>query len=189
MHEYLKEASYSYINGNFRSCIFSCSAAIDQIFRHEIIRESKDYEGTLNQISNLTLGPIIGMARNEKIENLKPIRGEADWINRARKKIAVHPICITAEELDDKLSNKLKVDFINNVLELADEETKEKILSISVKYPNEKRITLLEVLKNPYSTRASDLLMWDHHNMIIEHIALDVYKRTVRILLHLFPTE
>ena len=125
MGQYQEEASFSYVNGNFRSCIFSCSAVIDQIFRHEIIRESSDYEGTLDQIKNLTFGPIIGMARNEKIESLKPILGEANWINEARKKIAVHPICITAEKRDDKLSNKLKVDFINNILEIADEETKE----------------------------------------------------------------
>lgn len=37
MSEYHREASDSFINGNYRNCIFSCSAALDQIIRHELI--------------------------------------------------------------------------------------------------------------------------------------------------------
>ena len=189
MNEYLEEASSSYVYGNFRSCIFSCSAVIDQIFRHEIIQNSNDYKGKRKEIDKLGFGQVIGKARKEKIQSLDAILCDAGWVNDARNRVAVHPICVTAETLDDELANELKVEYINNILEIADEQTKEKILSISVKPPHEKRITLQEVLENPYSERASELLMWDPHNEIIEPIALEAYKRTVRILLHLFPAE
>lgn len=189
MDEYLREASDSYVYGNFRSCIFACSAAIDQIFRHEIVQDSCEYKRKLKQIKKLGLGKIIGLAREEKTESLKPILSDAGWINEARNRIAVHPICITAEKLDDELANELKVEYIKNILEITDEEAKEKILDISVKYPSERRITMQEVLEDPYSRRASDFLMWDPHNRIIEPIALESYKKTVRILLHLFPAD
>ena len=189
MDEYLKEASYSYVYGNFRSCIFACSAAIDQIFRHEIVQESNEYKRKLKQINKLTFGQIIGVARDENIVSLKPILGEADWIKEARNRIAVHPICITAETLDDELANELKVEYIKNILEICDEENKEKILKMSFKYPNEKRITLREVIENPYTISAFEYLLWDPHKRIIEPIALESHRKTVRILLHLFPAN
>ncbi len=189
MGQYQEEASFSYDNGNFRSCIFSCAAVIDQIFRHEIIQISKDYKGNRKEIDELSFGQVIGKARKEKIQSLEAILSDAGWVNDARNRVAVHPICVTSETLDDELANELKVEYINNILEIADEETKEKILNISVKPPHEKRIFLREVLKNPYSERASELLMWNPHNDIIQPIALEAYKRTVRILLHLFPAE
>jgi len=189
MEEYLKEASYSYVYGNFRSCIFACSAAVDQIFRHEIIHNSNEYKTKIKQIEELSFGQIIGVAREEKIESLKPILNEVNWINEARNRIAVHPICITAEKLDEELTNELKIKYIKNIIEIANEEDREKILNTSLIYPGEKRVTLQEVLENPYIIRASELLMWDIDNEVIELIALESYKKTVRILLHLFPAE
>jgi len=189
MEEYLKEASYSYVYGNFRSCIFACSAAVDQIFRHEIIHKSNEYKTKIKQIEELSFGRIIGVAREEKIESLRSILNEAGWINEARNRIAVHPICITAEKLDEELTNELKIEYINNIIEIADEEEREKILSMNLTYPGIKRVTIQEVLENPYIIRASDLLMWEIDNEVIELIALESYKKTVRILLHLFPAD
>jgi len=187
MGEYLEEASFSYINGNFRSCIFSCSAAIDQIFRHEIIQISNDYKGKRKEMEKLSFGQVIGKARKEKIQSLEAILSDARWVNDARNRVAVHPICVTAETLDDELSKELKVEYIKNILEICDEEIKEKILKKSIKYPNEKRITLREVIENPYSISAFEFWLWDPHNRIIEPIALESHRKTVRILLHLFP--
>lgn len=40
--DYSTEATMSNVDECFRSCIFCCSAAVDQIFRHEIIYKSKN---------------------------------------------------------------------------------------------------------------------------------------------------
>ncbi len=187
MGEYLEEASFSYVNGNFRSCIFSCSAAIDQIFRHEIIQISHDYKGKRKEIDELSFGKVIGKGRKEKIPSLEAILYEAGWVNDARNRVAVHPICVTSETLDDELAKELKVEYIKNILEICDEEIKEKILKMIIKYPSEKRITLRKVIENPHSISAFELWLWDPHKRIIEPIALESYRKTVRILLHLFP--
>ena len=189
MGEYLEEASFSYINGNFRSSIFSCSAAIDQIFRHEIIQISKEYKEKRKEIDKLSFGQVIGQARKEKIQSLEAILNEAGWVNDARNRVAVHPICVTSETLDDELAKELKVEYIKNILEICDEEIKEKILKRSIIYPNEKRITLREVIENPDSISAFEFWLWDPHNRIIEPIALESYRKTERILLHLFPVN
>lgn len=187
MDEFLEEASSSYVNGNFRSCIFSCSAAVDQIFRHEIIQSSNDYKGKRKEIEKLTFGQVIGKAREEKTQSLEAILSDAGWVNDARNRVAVHPICVTAETLDEELAKDLKLEFIKKILEICDEEMKEKILQMSIKFPNKKRITLREVIENPSSTSAFEFWLWDPHKRIIEPMALESHRKTVRILLHLFP--
>jgi len=189
MNEYLKEASYSYVYGNFRCCIFACSAAVDQIFRHEIIQKSQDLEKKLDEIRKLPFGEIIRIAEKEGTESLVQIISDAWWINDARNRIAVHPLCLTAEELDEKLAYRRKIEHINDILTLSDKEDKEKILNEGIIYPDIKRITIKEVIENPYTPRASRLLMWDIQNRIIEPIALKAYRKTVKILLHLFPAN
>lgn len=193
MNEYLREANFSYIYGYFRSCIFACATAVDQIFRHEIIQQSQAPEKKLEEIErkNLTFGPIIGKAVEEETPSLKPIISKAKWINKARNDVAVHPLCLTSEELDAKLANKLKIEYIKTVLSLLNEKGKEKILNISMESPDKKRVTIKEIIENPdkIKSRASQLLMWDIQNRIVQPIAFKVYRKTVEILLHLFSAK
>jgi len=64
MSDYSIEAAMSYVHGCFRSCIFCCSAAVDQIFRHEIILESKNPEEMMDKLRGKPFGKIFPFAKN-----------------------------------------------------------------------------------------------------------------------------
>ena len=64
MSDYSIEAAMSYVHECFRSCIFCCSAAVDQIFRHEIILESKNPEEMMDKLRGKPFGKIFPFARN-----------------------------------------------------------------------------------------------------------------------------
>ena len=90
MSDYSTEATMSYVNGSFRSCIFCCAAAVDQTFRHEIICASKNPEEKFNKLRRKFFGQIIDLAKNT--ERLQPFLEDACWLNRLRNKLAVHPL-------------------------------------------------------------------------------------------------
>ena len=91
MSDYSAEAIMSYVNGCFRSCIFCCSAAVDQIFRHEIIHESKNPKEEMDKLRGKPFGTIIHCAKN--VERLQCFLGDARHLNKLRNNVAVHPLC------------------------------------------------------------------------------------------------
>jgi len=187
MGVYQKEASHSYVNGNYRSCIFSCSAIVDQVFRHEILQTHDDIDSVLNSIKCLSFGQIIGKAREEETPRLRFLLKDASWLNDARNKIAVHPICLIDRTLDEQVANKRIALFIEQVINLVPEDIKKEILSKRIQYSGEAPITIEEILSDPTTNRATKFLIWSPHHEILDYVALEAYLKMVKILTSLFP--
>ncbi len=126
--DYAGEASESYINGNYRSTIFCCACAVDQIFKYEYLKvtghEYKDIE-------RCTFGQVI--YRCSDVSSLQPYIQQAKTLNNLRNNIAAHPVFIdlpTSTELERETRNQLILKDINTLVELVgifDPELKNKI--------------------------------------------------------------
>ena len=123
MSDYSIEAAMSYVHGCFRSCIFCCSAAVDQIFRHEIIHESKNPKEEMDKLRDKPFGTIIHCAKD--VERLQRFLGDARHLNKLRNKVAVHPICFWPFQTglkDEEMTNKVIVQDLKNIIAAADAE-------------------------------------------------------------------
>ena len=187
MEEYRREARDSYVNGNYRSCIFNCSAVFDQIIRHEYIARESDPQKGLQNVERETLGSMINKYIND-IPSLIHLKNEFSWMNKARNTISVHPICIINPDIDEHLTNIQKADYIQQILEMLDEPTRKKILRQELHYPD-RSISLKSVLDDPTSIDAQLFFIWDEHNRLVKHVAYKAYKILIDVLIELFPAE
>jgi hypothetical protein len=85
--EYSIEAGDCYINHNYRSAIFCCACAVEQIFMYEYLKENTD------DINNFDL-PMFGklIDRCENIASSTPYLKSAGLLNKIRNKVAAHPL-------------------------------------------------------------------------------------------------
>ena len=114
--DYAGEASESYINGNYRSTVFCCACAVDQILRYEFLKvPGNKYE----DIEKCTFGQMIGKCR--RVTSLLPFLKEAETLNKLRNDIAAHPIFIdlpTSSNADKEIRNQLVLKDINRLVDL-----------------------------------------------------------------------
>jgi hypothetical protein len=89
-----REAEESLINGCCTSSIFNSSTAVQEAFRHVIIRDSSDRWKTLRRLSgrHYTFGKIIDEA--SKIPALRPFIKDAKWLNDIRNGLSAHPLYV-----------------------------------------------------------------------------------------------
>lgn len=116
--DYAGEASDTYIAGNYRSAIFCCACAVDQIFRYEYMRNP---ESRYDEIEGLTFGRIIKQCKKKEIESLLPFIKQAFLLNAIRNDVATHPLFIDIpieSDPDRKLGNSLLLKDITKLLEL-----------------------------------------------------------------------
>ena len=186
MSDYSTEATMSYINGSFRSCIFCCSAAVDQIFRHEIILGSKNPDEEIVRVRGKPFGSIIHFAEN--IVRLKPFLEDARRLNRLRNKVAVHPLSLWPFEDDDVKANEIMIQDLKNIISAADPEDAETIKRSFV-IVDGRKVVLADVLCDPGAPGASDLLMWRIDNDILKPLALKAFKKMAEIIEGLYPAE
>lgn len=116
-----REAEETLINGCCISSIFNSSTAVQEAFKHIMIRESPDRSKTLQKLrgKRYTFGLIIDEARN--LRSLKRFVSDARWLNSIRNGLSAHPLYVdvgrartpgdleweattTAEELENMLS-------------------------------------------------------------------------------------
>lgn len=91
--DYAREASWSYINGNYRSAILCCACSVDQVFRYEYLKVSRNkYEDLWRRRRQLTFGEVIGKCEDQKVLRLTPFMEKAKLLNRIRNEVAVHPL-------------------------------------------------------------------------------------------------
>ena len=89
--DYAGEASDSYINGNFRSVIFCCASAVDQIFRYEYLKTpGSRYE----DLKKCTFGQTIRKCSDKNISRLAQFIAVAEILNRMRNEISAHPLFV-----------------------------------------------------------------------------------------------
>jgi len=90
--DYAGEASDSYINGNFRSVIFCCACAVDQIFRYEYLKtlgkkRYKDWE-------KCTFGQTIRRCKDKNVSSLAQFIALAELLNLIRNEVSAHPLFV-----------------------------------------------------------------------------------------------
>lgn len=105
---YLMEATDVYINGHYRSAIFCCAFAVDQIFRYEYLKTA---EGKYDDLENLTFGRLIRKCERQKVASLCPYIEEAKLLNHLRNKVATHPLFIDVP-IDSDLTRQVKNELI-----------------------------------------------------------------------------
>jgi hypothetical protein len=196
MDDYASEASMNYVNGSYRSCIFCCSAAVDQIFRHEIILDSENPEKTMDKITGKPFGHIMPFA--EKTEKLLRFLDDARGLNKLRNNVAVHPLSFwplqaysdeEKRKKEEEMANIVIVKDLENIMAAADAEDAEKIRQQFIIREDNSRVVLADVLADPTSPDAYDLLMWRIDNDVLKPLALKAYKKMVGIVEGLYPVE
>lgn len=89
--DYAGEASESYISGNYRSTIFCCAVAVEQIFRYEYLK----LRGNIHEeLERCTFGEVIGKCKKKGVKSLHPFMEQAELLNKMRNEVATHPMFI-----------------------------------------------------------------------------------------------
>lgn len=132
--DYEREASCSYINGNYRSAILCCACSVDQVFRYEYLKVlGNKYEDLWRASRQLTFGQVIQKCESRKVPRLTPFMEKAKLLKHIRNEVAVHPLftdvpCIsdTERQLRDELIRRDVTALLNLIGEI-DKERKEDI--------------------------------------------------------------
>jgi hypothetical protein len=185
MSDYSVESGKSYVEGCFRSCIFCCAAAIDQAFRHEIIRESNTPKKERKNLKG-TFGPIIKQAKDT--ERLQPFLEDATWLNGLRNTVAVHPLCFWPFPGEEIMEIKIIIEDLKKIITVAGAEYSEQIKQLFIIREDGSKVVLADVLCDPTKPEASDLLMWRLDNDILKPLALKAYQRMAGIIEGLYPS-
>jgi len=89
--DYAGEASDSYINGNYRSAIFCCACAVDQILKYEYLKlPGNSYQ----DIARCTFGQTVSKCKNKSVTSLFPYLDKAKILNEMRNGVSAHPLFI-----------------------------------------------------------------------------------------------
>jgi len=190
----LQEAAEDYQEGCFRSCIFVCAEIVEQVIKHELIRNSEDPEEKQWQleIEGMTFGKLIEEAK--KLEELKGHIADAQWLNDARNTIAVHPLYVGVYEKDDDLQtrlwkNRTMIRNIRKTLKFLNERDREIVLESELRPESgEKFIKLRDMLEDPTSDRI--FVMWDLLSKdMLERLALEAYSRMKKVVVGVYPAD
>lgn len=201
--EFTEEAARSYMNGLFRSCIFCCSCAVEQEFKHILIltSENKDKEYRRLSSEKFPFGKIIEQARQN--EKLKSFIKDAEWIKEVRNKIAVHPLYIQvlsyplyidwnkSKDLMEELmwkNNTVKTD-LKKLLSFLSEEERKELESQEIEYdlPEKHKIKIVELLNEP--EKGFYLNYFTMREILLQHLALESYKKMGKILEGLYSVN
>lgn len=118
--DYTGEASDSYISGNYRSAIFCCACAVDQIFRYEYMKLP---ESNYEEIKGLTFGEVIQECRSKNIKSLLPFTKQAFLLNDIRNSVATHPLFVDIPIESDPerlLRDRLLIEDMTKLVELVE---------------------------------------------------------------------
>jgi len=119
--DYAGEASDSYINGNYRSAIFCCACAVDQIFRYEYIKVPGNRH---KDIERGPFGQTIHKCKEQNVMSLSPFMKQAELLRDMRNEVAAHPLFVDLPAESDperQLRNELLLRDITTLLNLVGE--------------------------------------------------------------------
>jgi len=188
----LGEAADSYVEGCFRSCIFICAEIVEQMIKHELIKNSKDPEERQWQleIKRVMFGKLIEEAK--KLRELKEHIDDVQWLKDARNTIAVHPLYVGVYEKGDDLQTKIwknrtMIRNVRKTIEFLDERDRETVLKSELRPESrEEFIKLRDMLKDPTSDHV--FVMWDLLSKdMLEKLALEAYTRMKKIIEGVYP--
>ena len=189
---YLEEAAETFLENCYRSCIFCCSATIEQVFKHEILLTSDNPEKTQKKIQGLTFGKLINYVEKERIPQLQPILKDAKWLNRLRNAIAVHPRYISFYRKDDtkeerEWKNKILKQSIENILKFLKPKERRKIMEYETIIHNNK-VKFKELINNPSAYET--FIIWSSiENELLHYLALKAHKTMKKIIETLYHSS
>ena len=117
--DYAGEASDSYINGNYRSTIFCCACAVDQILRYEYLKVPGNRLEDLERHVR-TFGQIIGRCKPTKVKSVSGLIKQAELLNQIRNRVAVHPLFTDFPIRSDKDRQVRTELLLKGIVELLD---------------------------------------------------------------------
>ncbi|HLD83366.1 MAG TPA: hypothetical protein VI979_00760 [archaeon] len=186
----LEEATNSYINGNYRSCIFACASVLERILTHEIIINSEDKEKTYWEITigKFMLGKIIDKVEGRKTPKFLLLIKDARFIQNIRNTIAVHPLYIQYQlptDTKDEIiwKNKMMSRDVKEALPFLDENFRNQLLNTNLwirdgETPGGKLKDILDDCINSDIRIYRDFLQ----GLILERLALKSYKAIKKII-------
>lgn len=199
--DYAHEASRSYINGCYRSCIICSSNAVEQSFVHKLIVTSEDWEKTYWEIrmKESTFGKIIDKVKreskkNRELKSLTKFLDDANWLRRVRNEIVAHPTYIPDYlELrrDDELvlANRIMLRDIRHLLQFFNPQKRKQLEmeKLTAKTPEGKKVgesePLKEFLKTPMKINdANYFTWWAFQTGVLTHLALEAYERMSKVI-------
>lgn len=192
--DFANEAFDTYQEGCFRSCIFCCAEIVEQVIKHELIRNSEDSEEKQwrLEIKRATFGELIKEAK--KLGELKEHIADVNWLNDARNTIAVHPLYVGVYEEDDDLQakiwkNRTMIRNVSKTLEFLDKKDREVELESELRLESgEKFIKLRDMLKDPTSDHL--FVLWGLLGKeLLERLALKAYTTMKKIVEGVYPAD
>jgi len=203
-HSYYEEAEINYVQGCFRSCIFSCAIVIEFLFKHVLIYDSEDPEEAQWRIiiEKWTFGKII--EESKKHPKLKVFVDDAQWLNDLRNKVAAHPLYIGTSlkkyfygENTYKLIlfNKNMTREINELLTLLDKDSRDHWMNSEITSEISDKSGKKEIIKeklmnlllgDPLNIHYRRVLYWAViGDYILQDLAYEAYKRMAKMLISL----
>ncbi|MCW4022949.1 MAG: hypothetical protein NWF02_07320 [Candidatus Bathyarchaeota archaeon] len=177
------EARINFINGCYRSCIFSCASAVERAIKEELIISSLDPEETLweFEIKRVPFGKLVDKTNRNK--KLKKIREEANFLRELRNEIAVHPLQIpkfpTATKNHIVLTNMMMARSFKKMVKYLDKETRNEILN--QKISTKDNIILKEILQDPTTPKIEIIWSATQENLLELLAATAFAKMTLAI--------
>lgn len=116
--DYAGEASGNYIAGSYRSSIFCCTCAVDQVFRYEYMKLP---ESNYAKIKGLTFGQVVRECGKRNVESLLPYMKRAFLLNDIRNNVATHPLFVgipIESDPERQLRDTLLIEDMIKLLEL-----------------------------------------------------------------------
>jgi hypothetical protein len=143
--DYAEEASESYIVGNYRSTIFCCACAVEQIIKYEYLKIPENKYG---EIGKCTLGQTIYRCTKKRIPSLTDFLEKAGLLNDIRNQVAAHPLFIDLPVTTDTDQRARKELLLKDIIALLDLVAK---LDPSLRQEIESTLLMSEVEGKNYS--------------------------------------
>lgn len=179
---FVREAVEAYVNGLYRSCIFSCATAVNQILVEKLMEEKGHDLYSLSPLREMTFGQVIGEAK--KSLTLHDIVEDADWLNRVRNRVAAHCCYLTAGRARSQEELQFEIETMiggaQALIDLLEPEDKARVESSTVTY-KDRTITFGQALET--KDRVGAEVVWcDLQFYVIPALALEAYKRLYRVM-------
>ena len=199
--DYAHEASRSYINGCYRSCIICSSNAVEQSFVHKLIVTSEDWEKTYWEIRTKenTFGKIIDRIKreskkNRELKSLTRFLDDANWLRKVRNEIVAHPTYIPdypelKREDELVLANRIMFRDIRHLLQFFNPQKRKQLemQKLTAKTPEGKIVgesePLEDFLRNPMKIDVADYFnWWGFQTGLLSDLALEAYERMSKVI-------
>jgi hypothetical protein len=179
---FVTEAVEAYVNGLYRSCIFSCATAVHHIFIEVLLAERDRDMQALGQLHRLRFRDVIDEIRKRPL--LQAVAEDADWLRKTRNKVAAHSFHVTTgvARSQDQLRFEIEsmVRDARALISCLEPQDKIRVEAGTVTCRN-RTITFGQALQT--EDRVGAEVVWhDLQVSVIPALAFEAYKRMYRVM-------